>query len=204
MSISAADVGKLRKMTGVGMMEAKKALEEVGGDFDKAIEELRKRGAAKAAKKADRETSEGRVHTYTHTTGKIGVMVKVVCETDFVAKNDDFVAFCNDLAMHAAAMAPDYLKREDVPEDVVAKEREILAEQLKAEGKPEDMLDKMLGAKRLKVPGIFANPYKTGGDFHLVGNGYNNPTLAASIELGDNQSAEFCCLVELPCLCECI
>lgn len=147
MSISAADVGKLRQMTGVGMMEAKKALEEVGGDFDKAIEELRKRGAAKAAKKADRETSEGRVHTYTHTTGKIGVMVKVVCETDFVAKNDDFVAFCNDLAMHAAAMAPDYLKREDVPEDVVAKEREILAEQLKAEGKPEDMLDKILVGK---------------------------------------------------------
>ncbi len=147
MSISASDVAKLRQMTGVGMMEAKNALVEANGDFDKAMEGLRKRGAAKAAKKADRETSEGRVHCYTHTTGKIGVLVKVLCETDFVARNEEFVEFCNDIAMHVAAMSPDYLKREDVPEEAVAKEREILAEQLKQEGKPEDMIEKILVGK---------------------------------------------------------
>lgn len=147
MGISASDVGKLRQMTGVGMMEAKKALEEVGGDFDKAIEYLRKRGAAKAAKKADRETSEGRVHCYVHGNGKIGVMVEVVCETDFVARNEAFIDLCNDIAMHIAAMSPEYLKQEDVPADALDKEKEILREQLLQEGKPEEMLDKIIEGK---------------------------------------------------------
>lgn len=150
MSITAADVAKLRKMTGVGMMEAKKALTEAEGDIDKAIEELRKRGAAKAAKKADREASEGRVHTYTHGNGKIGVMVEVACETDFVARNDDFVDFCNDLAMHIAALSPQYLTSEEIPEDVIAKEKEILKEQLANEGKPADMLDQIIEGKMNK------------------------------------------------------
>jgi elongation factor Ts len=147
MTITAADVSKLRKMTGVGMMEAKKALVESEGDFDKAIEGLRKRGAAKAAKKADRETSEGRVHTYTHSTGKIGVMVEVQCETDFVARNEAFISLCNDIAMHIAAMSPDYLTREEVPAETIEKEKEILAEQLRGEGKPEEMLEKILVGK---------------------------------------------------------
>lgn len=128
-------------------MEAKKALVESEGDFDKAIEGLRKRGAAKAAKKADRETSEGRVHTYTHSTGKIGVMVEVQCETDFVARNEAFISLCNDIAMHIAAMSPDYLTREEVPAETIEKEKEILAEQLRGEGKPEEMLEKILVGK---------------------------------------------------------
>lgn len=147
MAISAADVGKLRQMTGVGMMEAKNALEESGGDFDKAIDGLRKRGAAKAAKKADRETSEGRVHCYMHSTGKIGVMVKVLCETDFVARNTEFIEFCNDVAMHATAMAPQYLNRAEVPAELVEKEREIIAAQLTAEGKPAEMIEKITAGK---------------------------------------------------------
>lgn len=147
MTISASQVAELRKKTGVGMMEAKKALVESDGDIDKAIEELRKRGAAKAAKKAERETAEGRVHCYTHSNGKIGVVVEVLCETDFVARNEAFIEFCHDLAMHIAAMRPLYLTREEVPEELVAKEREILKEQLLGEGKPEDMLDKILEGK---------------------------------------------------------
>lgn len=147
MSIQASDVAKLRKMTGVGMMEAKKALTESGGDFDKAIELLQKSGAAKAAKKADRETGEGRVHCYMHSNGKIGVMVEVLCETDFVARNEKFVDFCNDVAMHIAAMNPLYVSPEDVPEDILAKEREMMKDQLLQEGKPEEMLEKIVDGK---------------------------------------------------------
>lgn len=147
MSISASDVAKLRQLTGVGMMEAKKALEETGGDVEKAIEELRKRGAAKAAKKSERVTGEGRVHSYTHGTGKIGVMVEVLCETDFVARNEAFINFCSDLAMHIAASSPLYVSREEVPADMVEKEKAILTEMLVAEGKPADMLEKIVEGK---------------------------------------------------------
>lgn len=145
MSISAADVNKLRKMTGVGLMHAKKALIEAQGDFDKATEILRKAGGARAAKKADRETTEGRVHCYSHTNGKIGAMVKVACETDFVARNEAFVEMCNDIAMHIAAMSPLYLSRQDVPDDVLAKETEIVKEQ--NAGKPADILEKIVEGK---------------------------------------------------------
>jgi len=147
MKITAADVGKLRKSTGVGMMEAKKALTETDGDFEKAIEYLRTRGSAKAAKKADRTTAEGRVHGYTHTNGRIGVMVEVLCETDFVARNDDFIALCNDIALHITAMAPQYLEREDVPAEIIEKEKNVLKEQLLNEGKPEAMREKILEGK---------------------------------------------------------
>ncbi len=147
MDIKASDVAKLREMTGVGMMEAKKALVEVGGDLEKAGEYLRKNGSAKAAKKADRVTGEGRVHCYTHSTGKIGVMVEVLCETDFVARNPAFIEFCNDLALHIAAISPLYLSREEVPPEVVAKEREIAKEILLAEGKPAEMLEKIIDGK---------------------------------------------------------
>ncbi|MFH1712136.1 MAG: translation elongation factor Ts [Patescibacteria group bacterium] len=147
MDIKASDVAKLRKMTGVGMMEAKGALEEAACDFDQAIEVLRKRGAAKAAKKAERETAEGRVHCYTHSNGRIGVVVEILCETDFVARNELFISFCNDLAMHIAAMSPLYLSSDEIPADVVAKETEIFKEQLLNEGKPSDMLDKIVEGK---------------------------------------------------------
>ncbi len=147
MSISASDVAKLRKMTGVGMMVAKKALTESEGDFDKAVDILRKSGAARAAKKSDRETSEGRVHCYTHSTGKIGVVVEVLCETDFVARNEAFVEFCHDLALHIAAMRPLYVSSDEVPEEVVAKEKEIIKGQLEGEGKPADVLEKIIEGK---------------------------------------------------------
>ena len=126
---------------------AKKALQESSGDFDGAVDHLRKTGAAKAAKKADRTTSEGRVHCYTHSNGKIGVMVEVLCETDFVARNEAFVSFCNDLALHIAAMSPLYTSEEDVPQEVLAKEKELIKEQLAQEGKPADMLEKITEGK---------------------------------------------------------
>lgn len=150
MAITAADVAKLRQLTGVGMMDAKKALEETSGDIEKAIEELRKRGAAKAAKKADRETGEGRVHCYMHGNGKIGVMVEILCETDFVARNEAFVELCNDVAMHIAAMSPLYVSREEVPADVLEKEKAILSEQMANEGKPADMIEKIVEGKLSK------------------------------------------------------
>lgn len=147
MSIDAKLVAQLREMTGAGMMDAKKALEEVGGDLEKAAEELRKKGVAKAAKKSDRETNEGRVHAYIHATGKVGVMVEVLCETDFVARNEAFVAFCNDLALHIAAADPLYVTRDEVPEELVAKEKELVAAELKEQGKPEDMIEKISAGK---------------------------------------------------------
>lgn len=150
MPIDAKTVAALREMTGAGMMDAKKALEEVGGNLEKAAEELRKKGAAKAAKKSDRATCEGRVHAYIHATGKVGVLVEVLCETDFVARNENFIAFCNDLAMHIAAADPLYLTRKDVPEEVVAKEGEIVAAALKEEGKPEEMIEKISQGKMNK------------------------------------------------------
>lgn len=147
MDIKASDVAELRKMTGVGMMEAKKALVEAAGDLDKAIDALRKAGAAKAAKKAERTTAEGRTHCYTHSNGKIGVVVEVLCETDFVARNEEFIEFCNDLAMHIAAMSPLYTTREDVPKALLDKEREIIKEQLVNEGKPAEMIEKISEGK---------------------------------------------------------
>lgn len=129
------------------MMEAKKALTISEGDFDKAIDHLRTTGSAKAAKKADRTTSEGRVHTYTHGNGKIGVSVELLCETDFVARNEAFITFCADIAMHIAAMSPLYSHVEDVPEEVVEKEREIIKGLLLNEGKPEEMIEKITEGK---------------------------------------------------------
>jgi elongation factor Ts len=145
--ISANDVAKLRDMTGAGMMDAKKALTETNGDFDQAVEWLRKSGALKVAKKADRATAEGRVHTYTHSNGKLAVMVEVMCETDFVSRNQDFIDFCQDLAMHIAAAAPQYLSREDVPSEVIEKEKAFHTEQLQAEGKTGDVVEKIMAGK---------------------------------------------------------
>ena len=144
------DIAKLREMTGAGMMDAKKALTEANGNMEGAVDLLRKSGAMKAAKKADRVTAEGKVQTYMHGNGKLAVMVEVMCETDFVARNEDFIAFCQDLAMHIAAAAPQYTTREEVPADVVAREMAIHREQLAAEGKPADVVEKILEGKMNK------------------------------------------------------
>ena len=147
MAITAGDVAKLREMTGAGMMDAKKALTETNGNLEAAVEWLRKNGALKVAKKADRATAEGRVHTYTHSNGKVAVMVEVMCETDFVARNQDFIDFCQDMALHIAAAAPQYTTRADVPAEVVEKEKAFHAEQLAAEGKPAEVIAKIMDGK---------------------------------------------------------
>lgn len=144
------DIAKLREMTGAGMMDAKKALTEANGNMDAAVDLLRKSGAAKAAKKAERATAEGRVQTYMHGNGKLAVMVEVMCETDFVARNEDFIAFCQDLAMHIAATSPQYTSREEVPAEVVEREMAIHREQLAAEGKPAEVVEKILEGKMNK------------------------------------------------------
>lgn len=150
MSITAGDVAKLRDLTGAGMMDAKKALQEADGDMEKAIDVLRKNGALKMAKKADRTTGEGRIHTYTHANGKLAVMIEVMCETDFVARNEDFIAFCQDLALHIAAAGPLYTTREEVPQEVVDREKAIYLDQLTAEGKPAEVVEKILEGKLVR------------------------------------------------------
>lgn len=147
MSISASDVAKLRDLTGAGMMDAKKALQETNGDIEQAIDVLRRNGALKMAKKADRATAEGRIHTYTHANGKLAVMVEVMCETDFVARNEAFVEFCQDLALHIAAAAPQFTTRDQVSPELVEREKAIYREQLAAEGKPAEMIEKIIEGK---------------------------------------------------------
>ena len=138
---------KLREKTGAGMVDVKNALEEAGGDAVKAEETLRKKGIAKAVKKAERSTGEGVVHTYIHGGGKIGVLVEVLCETDFVARTEAFQSLVHDLALHIAAMDPLYLSSEIVPPEVLEKEKEILMGELKAEGKPVEIIAKILDGK---------------------------------------------------------
>jgi elongation factor Ts len=147
MSISAKDVKELRDRTGAGMMECKQALTETGGDMEKAIDHLRARGAAKAAKRAERETKEGAVGAYIHMGGKIGVLVEVGCETDFVAKTDDFQKLVRDIAMHIAAAGPTGVNRDDIAPDVVERERGVYREQMKESGKPEHIWDKIVDGK---------------------------------------------------------
>ena len=141
--ISAKDVKALRDRTGAGMMECKAALQEAGGDIDQAIEVLRVKGQAKAAKRGERTVSEGVVESYVHATGKIGVLVEVDCETDFVARTDDFREFAREVAVHVAAAAPTYVTEDDVPEEARESELRVLREQAAAEGKPEQVQEKM-------------------------------------------------------------
>lgn len=130
------------------MVDCQKALMEANGGLDKAVEILRKKGAAKADKKAaERTASEGLVHAYIHSNGKVGVLLQLNCETDFVARNDDFKALAHNLAMHIAAMNPQYVKSEEVPQEVKKKEEDIYREQLKSEGKPANILDKIIEGK---------------------------------------------------------
>jgi elongation factor Ts len=144
MAISADWVKKLREATGAGMMECKAALEETGGDFDKAIVALRKKGAVAAGKKSGRITSEGVVYSYLHPGGKVGVLVELNCETDFVGKTEGFLELAKDLAMHIAAMEPRYVRREEVPEEVLSQEKEIYRAKALATGKPPNVIEKIV------------------------------------------------------------
>lgn len=142
--ITAVLVKELREMTGAGMMECKKALVETGGDLDKAVDELRKRGIAKGAKLAGRVASEGAIGAYVHLGGKIGVLVEINCETDFVARGPEFQELVKDVAMHVAAASPRFVRREEVPVDVVEREKEILAASEDLKTKPEPVRDRIV------------------------------------------------------------
>jgi elongation factor Ts len=164
--ITATLIKELRERTGAGMADCKKALQEVEGDTEKAVEFLRKKGLAKAAKKAGREATEGLVVSYIHAGGRIGVLVEINCETDFVARNDDFVGFTRDVAMQIAAMNPQVVRKEEVAEDVIAKEREIRIAQAKVDpknsGKPEAVLGKIIEgqiSKWLKEIALLDQPF---------------------------------------------
>lgn len=147
MSISASQVKELRERTGVGIMDCKQALQEASGNVDEAITVLRKMGKAKVAKKASREASEGLIEAYVHLGGKIAVMLELNCETDFVAKSDDFIALARDIAMHIAASNPTAIKREDVDQAVLADERDVYQSQAEAAGKPAEIIEKIVDGK---------------------------------------------------------
>jgi elongation factor Ts len=153
MGINTKDIAALRDKTGAGMLAVKKALDEAGGDADKAIDILRKSGAAKAAKRAGKIAAEGTVASYIHAGGKIGVLVEVNCETDFVAKNDGFQDFVSEIGLHIAAAGPKYLSREEVPADEMEKEKDVYRVQLQNEGKPAEMIEKILEGKMGKYYG---------------------------------------------------
>jgi elongation factor Ts len=150
MAISAGQVKELRDRTGAGMLECKKALEDAGGDIETAIDALRAKGAAKAAKRAGKEAGEGAVGSYVHMGGKIGVLVEVNCETDFVARTDDFQALVKDVAMHIAASSPLAVTADEIDPSVVERERAVYREQVKEEGKPEQIWDKIVDGKIAK------------------------------------------------------
>jgi len=143
-------IKELREKTGAGIVDCKKALQEANGDMEKAVEILKRKGAAKAAKKAERATAEGIVVSYIHAGGKVGALVELNCETDFVARTDDFKKLGHEIAMQVAAMSPEYVSREDVPSEVVEKEKAILREQALSEGKPEHIVEKIVEGRLSK------------------------------------------------------
>jgi elongation factor Ts len=147
MSVSAQQVKELRERTGAGMMDCKKALVEAGGDLEKAIDGLRKRGLAAAAKRAGRSTGEGSIASYIHAGGKIGVLVEINCETDFVARTDDFQELVRDVAMHIAAADPRFVRREEVTPEVLERERQIYRDQVLQQGKPANIADRIVEGK---------------------------------------------------------
>ncbi|MGB6424279.1 MAG: translation elongation factor Ts [Solirubrobacterales bacterium] len=149
-AIKAADVKTLRERTGAAMMDCKSALAEADGDMDKAVEVLRVKGQASAAKRAGRSTGEGVVASYIHANGKIGVLVEIQCETDFVARNDDFRAFAQEIALHIAAAAPQYVSADQVPDDAEASERAVFEQKAAEEGKPEDVRAKIVEGQLAK------------------------------------------------------
>ncbi|WP_456385578.1 translation elongation factor Ts [Desulfolithobacter sp.] len=147
MKITSQMVKELRDKTNAGMMDCKRALTETGGDMAKAVDLLRQKGLAVAAKRADRATSEGVIECYIHGGGKLGVMVEVGCETDFVAKTDDFKNFAKDIAMHIAAVNPVAVRREEIPAELVEREKEIYTKQALESGKPENIVEKIVSGK---------------------------------------------------------
>ncbi len=149
-TISAATVKELREKTGAGIMDCKEALSECNGDISKAVDFLRKKGLATAAKRAGRATTEGIVASYIHMDSKLGVLVEINCETDFVAKNDDFKEFAKNIAMHIAATNPVGIRQEDVPKETIDKEKEIYRAQVLEMGKPEKIVDKIVEGKLKK------------------------------------------------------
>lgn len=172
MAVDIAEIKRLRELTGVGMTDAKKALEEANGDFDKALETMRKKGLTKAEKKGEREAREGLVESYVHS-GRIGVLVEVNCETDFVTRTDGFKALAHDVAMHIAAAAPEYVTVSDVPAEQREKKQAEFTEKVKGEGKPENMvpqivegmLKKHFAEKCLLDQPFIKNPDQTVGDY---------------------------------------
>lgn len=150
MEITAQMIKELREKTSAGIMDCKGALKDTGGDVDKAITELRKKGLAAAEKKAGRATSEGLIHAYIHAGGRIGVLIEVNCETDFVSRTPEFEEFVHNLAMHVAAAEPRYVSKDDVTEEDLEREREIFAEQARATGKPENVIEKIVDGKMSK------------------------------------------------------
>ncbi|WP_309573995.1 translation elongation factor Ts [Desulfoferrobacter suflitae] len=150
LEVTAAMVRELREATNAGMMDCKKALQDTAGDMDKAIDLLRKKGLAKAMKRAGKEASEGMVHAYIHGGGRLGVLLEVNCETDFAAKSEDFQEFVKNVAMHIAAANPFGIQREDVPAEVIEREKAIYMDQARESGKPENILEKMVEGKMRK------------------------------------------------------
>jgi elongation factor Ts len=144
MEVTATLIKDLRERTGAGMSDCKKALTEVGGDMDKAIDYLRTKGLAKAAKKAGREATEGAVVSYIHGGGRIGVLVEINCETDFVARNEDFQTFTREIALQIAAMNPQFVRKEEVSQSVIDRERDVLLAKAKESGKPDQVVQKMV------------------------------------------------------------
>jgi elongation factor Ts len=156
--VTAADVKALRDRTGAGMMDVKAALEEAGGDAEKAIELLRVKGQASAAKRSGRATGEGVVSSYIHATGRVGVLVEVGCETDFVARNDEFREFAREVAVHIAGAAPRplYVSKEEIPDSARDAEREVLERRAREDGKPAEIVDKIVGGQLAKWEGEVA------------------------------------------------
>ncbi len=144
MSITAQMVKELRQATGAGVLDAKKALEATDGDFDKAVDILREKGAARAAKRAGRDATEGIIEMYAHPGNRVGVILELNCETDFVARNEQFKSLAHDLALHIAAMSPRFLSSDEVPQDEIDREVEVLKSQALAEGKPENIVEKIV------------------------------------------------------------
>lgn len=169
--ISAKVVMALREKTNAGMMDCKKALAEAGGDLEKAETILRKKGITKAGAKGDRQTKEGIIASYIHMAGRIGVLIEVNCETDFVARNENFQAFVRDISLHIAAASPKFIRREEIPESLIAKEKEIASEQIK--DKPAAIIEKIVQGKIDKIfaeqclleQAFIKNPDQTIGDY---------------------------------------
>ncbi|MEA3284806.1 MAG: translation elongation factor Ts [Synergistota bacterium] len=184
MAISASDVKSLRERTGCGMMDCKNALAECDGNVEKAVDYLREKGLAKAAKKASRAAKEGRVFSYIHTTGKIGVLLELDCETDFVAKTDEFQELGHEIAMHVAAAAPIYVSPEEVPSEELDREIEVYRQQALQEGKPENILDKIAEGrvrKYYETVCLMAQPWIRDGDKKI-----KDLVIEAVAKLGEN------------------